>query len=186
MRSAMAQELAATYGINWFARADIFDDPTMAIIRDATRRNRLDVLQRRGASAQIVESQMVAALSLGFWVKLLGRGASAAGQRRIYDTLLWKPALSRAFPAGPSRRAVERHGYTVLTARNRIAHHEPIIWGVPLPGQARRLTVAAAHDTLLTLAGFISPSTEQWIRSHSTVRSALDACPVDNSLLRLQ
>jgi hypothetical protein len=137
----------------------------------------------------VVEGKLGAASSFGFWVQLLGKGSYSGKQpfrqRRIYDTLLWKPALSKAFPVAPSRRDTERQAYLVQATRNRIAHHEHIIWGIPLPGQGRRVSVTEALDALLELAGYLAPDTHAWIESHSDVQHRLAACPMDSALLRL-
>lgn len=72
---------------------------------------------------EVVEGKLVAALMFGFWVKLLGRGSFAGKQplraRRIYDSLLWQPALARALPLAPNRRDAE-HAASVVRA---IASH---------------------------------------------------------------
>lgn len=123
----------------------------------------------------------MAGLMFGFWVQILGRGSYAGNPpirvRRIYDSLLWQPALSQAFPQ-QTRRDVERAARTVRSARNRIAHHEHIAWGVPLPGQQQRLSVSQVHATVLELAGFLDPQAADWIDLHSTVQQVLSSCPV--------
>ncbi|ANP74830.1 hypothetical protein [Cryobacterium arcticum] len=187
MRSAMGRELAAVHGLAWYQRVDLLDDDTLKLIEGAWKVGRLGKLT---ASPDVIHGKLVATLMFGFWVKVLGRGGFNTGsgtrERRIYDTLLWKSALRSAFPnAGDLDRAlVETAARQVQALRNRIAHHEHIVWGVPLPGEMRpdrtivRLSVTDAHETLLTLAGFVDTGLEEWLRHYSQVPALLAACPL--------
>lgn len=90
MRSAMARELAACYGLDWHRRTDLLDDDTLKLIKIAWRTGGLDQLKSR---PDVVHGKLVATLMFGFWVKILGRGGYQGQhprQRRIYDTTLWK------------------------------------------------------------------------------------------------
>ena len=93
-------------------------------------------------SASVFRDKVAATLMFGFWVKTLGRGTfyqveDGPRQRRTYDTLLWKSALRKVFPnVGEVDRArVEAAARNVQALRNRIAHHEHIVWGIP-PGSS--------------------------------------------------
>lgn len=190
MRSAMARELEATHGIDWFRRRDLLDDPTLKMIETAWKSARLQTLH---ATPDVIHGKLVATLMFGFWVKILGRGEyqgqPPARDRRIYDTLLWRAALHRAFPnvSVTQRHLVEKAAHRVRAARNRVAHHEHIIWGVPMPGEATangipvRLTVTEAHTTLLVLADYVDTDLGAWLRQHSQVPALLAACPVTDT-----
>jgi hypothetical protein len=195
MRSAMARELSASHGIEWYRRTDLLDDDTLKLIDTAWRVGRLRQLT---GSLDVIHGKLVATLMFGFWVKVLGRGgyqgSNSARQRRIYDTLLWKPALRNAFPnVGDFDRAlVETSARRVQALRNRIAHHEHIVWGVPLPGEKNpdgsilRISVTNVHEDLLTLAGYVNHDLESWLRQHSRVSAELAQCPLpDTSRLLL-
>lgn len=187
MRSKMAQELVVTYGSEWYRNNELLDDGTLKLIRQAWTVGRI---HRLTGSLDVIHGKLVATLMFGFWVKLLGRGAQnsagAQSERRIYDTLLWKAALRNAFPnVGPLERArVETAARQVQALRNRIAHHEHIIWGVPMPGEHRsndsvvRLPVHEIHEALLSLAGYIDLDLELWLRQHSQVNDQLMKCPL--------
>lgn len=187
MRSAMARELATRYGLEWFRRADLLDDETIRLVEEAWRVARIG---RLTAGEEVIHGKLVASLMFGFWVKLLGRGGyqgeGTARERRIYDTVLWKPALRRAFPFAPAlgRGRVESAARRVQALRNRIAHHEHIVWGVPIAGETGpggsivRLPLLEAHDTLVLLAGFVDANLAGWLRDNSRVRDVLDRCPV--------
>ncbi|GAA2245124.1 Abi family protein [Herbiconiux moechotypicola] len=189
MRSAMARELASEFGLEWYRRTDILDDGTAALVGEAWRRGRLAQLT---GTTDVIHGKLVATLMFGFWVKLLGRGAyrgSGTERRRvIYDSVLWKPALRRAFPhvADLDRARVETAARRVQALRNRIAHHEHIIWGVPLPGEMNvdgspvRLPLREAHDTLVGLAGYVDAGLEGWLRQYSQVETRLELCPVES------
>jgi hypothetical protein len=195
MRSAMGRELAGAHGLTWFQRMDLLDDDTLKLIDQAWKVGRLGKL---AAAPDVINGKLVATLMFGFWVKVLGRGGfntgSGARQRRIYDTLLWKTALRSAFPnvGALDRARVETAARQVQALRNRIAHHEHIVWGVPLPGEVNanksivRLSVTDAHENLLTLAGFVDSGLEGWLRQYSQVPALLAACPLpDRSRLLL-
>lgn len=190
LRSAMARELVRVHGIEWYRRSDLFDDDCAKALATAWSHGGLGSLVKDDVAPEAVEGKLVAALMFGFWVKLLGRGSYAGREplrrRRIYDTVLWRPALSAALPAAPARSEAEHAARIVQQTRNRIAHHEHIVWGIPLPGQGRRLTVAQAHDSLLRLAGFISVETRAWIEATSELAPVLDRCPVDAAELELR
>ncbi|RCW47209.1 hypothetical protein DFQ14_101555 [Halopolyspora algeriensis] len=63
---------------------------------------------------------IVAKLTLGFWISLLSRG-------RAYDRRFWVPVLHKAFPhySGP-RRPLHSELEDIRKLRNRIMHYEPI------------------------------------------------------------
>ena len=190
MRSAIAESLRATYGDSWYRRADLLDSPTLTLIDRAWRQGRLGTLS---AGPDVVHGKLVATLMFGFWVKVLGRGAfyvdaTGARHRRIYDTLLWKPAVRHAFPnVGATDRAmVEAAAHRIQEARNRIAHHEHVIWGVPMPGQRTpdgavvRVPLGDLHQALLDLAGYIDAGFAAWLQASSQYRTVLGACPLQD------
>ncbi|MDO8189150.1 hypothetical protein Q5424_10325 [Conexibacter sp. JD483] len=191
MRSAMARELCSAFGTSWYESYELFDDDAMRSLASAWRQNGLERLRARGdVEPAVIEGKLVAGLMFGFWVQILGRGSHAGRhpfrQRRIYDTLLWRPALSKAFPFASSRSDTQRAAQVVRAARNRIAHHEHIAWGIPLAGQGLRLSVTEVHKTMLSLAGSISPETRLWIERRSSVADVLLRCPENPRLLQLR
>ncbi|HEV7367646.1 hypothetical protein [Arenibaculum sp.] len=171
VRNAMHRQISATYGPNWY------DNPQCRL--DAGALNRV-----AGAKADLGREgypvdppHVVAALAFGFWVSLLGRGgymADARATRANYEMSLWRPALHRAFPhVRKSRADVHRPLDYLRTFRNRIAHHEPIF--------GRHLV--ADYASILEVAGWICPSTRDWIAYHSRVPEIL-AQPRDGNNLR--
>ncbi|XVQ83855.1 hypothetical protein ACQP2K_34245 [Microbispora siamensis] len=112
---------------------------------------------------------MVAELSFGFWVGLLGRG----GHNR-YEMRLWWPALRYAFPGynGP-RRALHQDLDHLRTLRNRIAHHEPVF----------RRHLAADAATVERVVRYICPVTAEWLREHSRLEEVLRARQDQNAVM---
>ncbi|GAA5036895.1 Abi family protein [Terrabacter aeriphilus] len=103
---------------------------------------------------------MVAELMFGFWRFLLGPR---------HQTTLWAQSLRHAFPyLSPQRRSdVYDPVQRLNKLRNRMAHHEPV-YAEPL---------ADDHDQLLTVAGYIDPEAEAWLRDLSRVPALLDTRP---------
>lgn len=190
MRTQMSHHLSADHGDDWFRSADLFDDGAAKAMSVAWGQGRLQKLVEGGAPREVVHGTFVASLTFGFWVRLLGRGSFAGRQpmraRRFYDEALWKPTLSKAFPnAGHLERSkVERAAEDVLKIRNRIAHHEHVIWGIPAYGQRnqdgspRRIPVRSAHATLLNLAGYLNDDLSSWLTANSGVPALLAECPL--------
>ena len=160
LRNAMHSRLADRYGEAWY------DNDNAGLDRGARERI-------AGARAELARDghgddrhRIVAALSLGFWVSLLGPGGRLGdGHKANYEMTLWRLALRGAFAhcANLNRKQAHRPLNTLRTLRNRIAHHEPIF--------ARDLT--RDHERILEVAEWISPATRAWIAHHSRVPSML-------------
>jgi len=115
-------------------------------------------------SVEPTGGDIVADLSLGFWVSLVGEGIPRQ-QANIYDYFqkLWRPFLYKAFPhyepgltsAGPLRNRLR----TFELLRNRIAHHEHVF------------TLNPNHnvDNIIALAGCINPDLADYIQSTQQV-----------------
>ena len=171
LRNAMHRELTAAYGPDWY------DNPRCLL--DAGACERVNAARRDLARDRypVDPPHLVAALAFGFWVSLLGRGGHLPGpnsHRANYDMTLWRPALFRAFPnMRKARTEIHRPLNYLRTLRNRIAHHEPIF--------SRHL--AADYASIIEVAGWICPSTRDWISHHSRVEDIL-ALPMDTDTLR--
>ncbi|PPG61967.1 hypothetical protein C5C69_06545 [Rathayibacter sp. AY1C7] len=187
MRSAMAKELAHEYGLAWYTEGDILDQSAVESVMEATTRTRLSKLPD---DPQVVHGKLVASMMFGFWVNLLGRGqyneTNGRRERRIYDTIIWKKAVRRAFPnvGDLDRQRVEGVARRVQALRNRIAHHEHIVWGVPIAGVVGddnaplRIPLVDAHAAVIELAAFIDEDLASWLKQHSAVAAVIDKCPI--------
>ncbi len=161
LRNGMHRQLTAAYGANWY------DNPGAGLA--AGTRQQIHAAKNDLARSRypLDPPHLVATLTFGFWVSLLGRGGQS-GQigkgKSDYEMTLWRPALSRAFPnARLSRSAAHRQLDYLRTFRNRIAHHEPVF--------TRHL--AADHASILTVTSWVDPDVERWIAHHSRVPGLL-------------
>jgi hypothetical protein len=142
--------LCATYGADWFQNGNPHLGPdALAMIAGA-------VAQLGQARKPVTTGAIVAELSFGFWVGLVGPR---------YDHTLWRKALHRAFQQPLRRKLVHGRLNALRRFRNRIAHHEPI-WFRPL---------WSAHDEIVEAIGWLSPATSAWTLHHSRVPEVLRA-----------
>ncbi len=142
----MHRELATNFGRDWYVRHDIGLSPeSLRIAANAMR-----FLKDR--KKEVTPGRVVAGLTLGFWVKLLG-----PGYKDRYEQFLWRPALHRVFPNAKTDSKIKRFtrqsvfvplNDTVLELRNRIAHHEPIC----------HRDLPAEFDVVSRVAGWIDDS----------------------------
>lgn len=122
----------------------------------------------QGRPGHEAHSPIVATLSFGFWISLLGPGGrTATGRKANYEMTLWRPALRAAFAhrAPLTRRQVHRPLNDLRALRNRIAHHEPIL--------GRNLL--NDHERILEICGWMSPATRAWVEHHSQVVTVIEA-----------
>lgn len=161
LRNALHRELTATYGSEWYNNAAAkLSAATKQKISEAARE-----LTQRGYPSDT--PHIVANLSFGFWVSLLGKGGGDRSDHRrsSYDMTLWRPALYRAFPAfRGARKDIHRRFDYLRTFRNRIAHHEPIF----------ERDLRADFASILTATGWIDEHTRNWISHHSRVPELLE------------
>lgn len=162
LRNAMHRQFAGRYGAAWYNNpAAGLDTGCLVRIADA----KTDVT-RTGHTEE--PPRVVAALSFGFWISLLGSGGriNPVGRKANYEMTLWRPALRGAFPNCTSltRKQAHKPLDCLRKLRNRIAHHEPIF--------ARDL--ANDHQHVLDVTGWISPGVRMWIEHHSRVPTLLD------------
>lgn len=193
LRNAMAEQLAAAYGATWYARPELFDDRTMSGFKTTWRNITMPVDPATGKPAQktlraVPAGKIVAESTFGCWVNLLDKGGTRGDgpyRKNVdYDSTLWRKALHKAFPnSGGKRTTVFTTASHVRSLRNRAAHHEPLIDGVPLPGQTdrrgntRRLTLADAHTEVLRLVEYIDQDVAAWLAQTSRVPELLRTRP---------
>jgi hypothetical protein len=131
-----------------FARPDWWSGVQLKPEQAMMLRSAEESLQRAGKPFEA--SRIVAELSFGFWTGLTGP--------RYSD--LWRDHLVKIFPSRPvQRNEVQIRLSSIRKLRNRIAHHEPILFG----GQLQRY-VNQIFDAL----SWISPVTARWVRSNSS------------------
>ena len=146
LRNAMHRSLAELYGPAWY------DNPNAGLDKGALERVAGTKTELARAGYGNEASRVVAKLSFGFWVSLIGPGGRMpTGRKANYQRTLWRPALRQAFPYREKLTRKQAHGplNDLRTLRNRIAHHEPIF--------SRDL--AEDHERILDAIGWMSPET---------------------------
>jgi len=185
LRNALNDALTTTHGPDWY---------TQDIGLDERCRNQLAQAWERLGKHQRTPGRVVARLTLGFWVNLLDAGGLIGRPpqrwKADYETL-WRSGLSSAFRGGSTEAAKTGERFTrswthslaltVQAVRNRAAHHEPLLTGIPLPGQRQalvsRISVTDGQDTYRRLLRMIDRDLEAWLVSNSTVMTILTRRP---------
>lgn len=152
LRNALHNALGGHFGQAdwWNHRKIVLDRYAKKSLRDAEEK-----LRRR--RRDVTPDRIVAELSLGFWVGLVGKGLN-------YETQLWRPALRRAFPHYDGQRsALHEQLETIRRLRNRISHLEPI----------HHRHLAADYAKILCVMGYIAPAAVEFVRPRSRVLTVL-------------
>jgi hypothetical protein len=168
LRDAIHRELSADHGDRWWERWDINLD-WRALQQIDTAATRL-----RSRKQPVTPAGLVAALTFGFWVKLLGPGL-----RGIYEEHFWRQSLYRAFPFAKRDRSLKSFTrvevFKPISAtnefRNRVAHHVPI-YREPLTDQ---------FATIQTICGWIAPSARTMVDAFDTCTPLLGLISADVS-----
>lgn len=158
MRNTMARELSCVYGAAWY------DNPRCQLDYGSSKRIESAKNKLRRNKYQVDPPHMLAELSFGFWVSLLGPG----GKNCNYEMELWRPILYKSFPAvKKGRKDVHKPLDYLRTFRNRIAHYEPIF----------KRHLEQDYLSILECIGWMCPVTEAWVAHHSQVTATLSAKP---------
>lgn len=120
-RNACDRAMCDAWGESWLtdpdspARRPVMRHSSRGTL-DANRINRKAVDDAlRNLPADHVHGDLVASLTLGFWVHLGDRSR---------ETIIWRTGLYRAWPKGTRRAELQKRLYGILRVRNRIAHNE--------------------------------------------------------------
>ena len=143
LRNAIHDQLTADYGqVEWWDAVKL-EPEQGAMLRKAR-----DILTKEGKA--LVAGRIVAELSFGFWTGLTGPK---------YD-VLWRDHLVKIFPRRPLQRSeVQTRLNSIRKLRNRIAHHEPILFSGRLQKYVHQI-----FDTI----SWMSPMTARWVRRNSS------------------
>jgi hypothetical protein len=157
MRNSFHARLAGRYN-----RDDWWDSPRIHLTSKGLEQvhSAKQALQRE-LGPSFGPGDMVAKLTLGFWVGLTGRGQN-------YEMQFWNPALRHAFRGYQGRRgALQRQLDYVRVFRNRIGHHERIC----------HRHLEKDFDTLLQLMEYVAPEKAALHRQFSQIPSVLARKP---------
>ena len=100
---------------------------------------------------KLTPGRIVASLTFGFWTSLFNTE---------YENTLWRQCLHKVPtvpPAKMKRKALSRELTPVRLLRNRVAHHEPIIYH----------DLAKRHERIIEITGWLLPVAAEWTRKHS-------------------
>lgn len=149
LRNCVCSVLTAIYGRDW-GTEEKFES-----LLDKHGKSDLDTVKQRirNRNLPLVNGQIVAGLSFGFWVSLL--------QPR-YNPPIWSSSLRAAFPqlpTGRSRKTVASRFSEIASLRNRISHHEPVL----------KLNVSDEFHKIMEAIDWMCPHTGNLIRPHCRI-----------------
>lgn len=146
IRNAMHREFSGAYGAEWYDNPSLrLEHQQQAAIIDVKNSLRL---QKKA----VIPPQVVASLSFGFWVGLLGNK---------YENF-WRPHLYSTFPKLPrpsKRKDVHGSLNKIKRLRNRIAHHEPIL----------NRNLDEDYQLILSAIAWVAPEVARWVDFHCPI-----------------
>jgi hypothetical protein len=168
LRDAFHKHLANHYGTHWFRG--------YSLVLDDRTRSRFIEAEGRLTNVAATPERVIAEVSLGGWGELLEVGGTSSGGGRVlagradYERDIWDTGLDALFVGVASTRqeaaALVRR---VRRLRNRVAHHESVLFGVHQPGERepnhdyrRQLPTAAIAD-VRTLIGLFCGRASTWL-----------------------
>lgn len=153
MRNAFHAQLCAAYGDWWFNEGGLI---TTIFQRQKLADAQVGLVIDKKA---VTPGRVIASLMFGFWTGCL---------TEPYDDRLWRRGgLSKAFMAGgekPKRQKVNAMLTPLRKLRNRVAHHEPILY-FDLPKH---------HRNIMTLTSWLSPVAAEWAEAESSFVGVYD------------
>ncbi|MBV7294352.1 Abi family protein [Corynebacterium sp. TAE3-ERU12] len=195
LRNALDRALVNKYGEYWHRQAaTIFDRRTFDQIAEAW-----DSLpkQRRSHDPDNhkIRGRLIAACTFGTWVAMLDNGGSTAckapSNKASHDDVWDLQTLLTAFKGGQlisksedkaqfTRDWVYQQIRPIHLTRNRIAHHESLIKGIPIPGtgnsdrEVKRIQLNEAHQKCMRVAAMIDQDLHTFLEGTSTAKQAID------------
>ena len=190
LRNAIDHALCTQYGPNWYLGAVRFDGRTSNLLSDAWSRLPAKYTQENRTGNRI-RGRLITSCMFGTWAYMLDAGGNS-GLRPPLDYVdhsqIWtRQLLISAFPG--AKKAAGHEGkeldqswvheqiFVVHQIRNRIAHHESLIQGIPLPGRNHRLTTEEALAACRLLASMIDSELRTFLDQESDVTRLLAADP---------
>lgn len=129
--------------------------------------------------------RVVAQLMFGFWRNLLESGGDVGAgplKRAVNYEDIWRGSLHTAFRGGRAIAKAESTQFTrtwtldivkeVHALRNRAAHHEPLLNGIPIPGENRRISSADGYTACVKLAQILDRDLAAWFMMNSRLAEA--------------
>lgn len=143
LRNSIHTQLTCDYRENWYS-SEIKDTYSKGEIDKVIKK-----LRRHQQNKNITPSDIIANLSLGFWVSLFSSDYEA----------LWRKSLYKIFESDSAfgkRNPVSKKLQKLRNLRNRVAHHEPIF----------SLDLQDHLKSILELTKTISPAMAGWMKQY--------------------
>lgn len=160
LRNRFDAILSSQYGETWYDNEAIISGNLKAQLQKA--RADLTAENREHTSGRVIS-----VLTLGFWTGLLSPEHEN----------LWRSALNEAFRkadgTGFARKHITRQITPIRVLRNRIAHHEPILYW----------NLRKHYESIIELTKYISPDAAAWSEHHSHFKQVF---PQDGIMLKIQ
>ena len=150
LRNVTHAALTAQYGANWCFANGCRSMLGQRLVDDL---DKADHRFQKIYGATPTTPQLLASLSLGFWVSLL---------RKPYQIAIWTQHAPAAFPnltPGQTINDVSQTGTAIQDLRNRIFHQEPLIGH----------NLSQDYGDILAMLGWICSEMRDWVRLHSSV-----------------
>lgn len=173
MREAMHRELTNTYGHQWMFNKEILDNHGQAIIAKGVRQ----------AGPKARPGNIIAEIPMGGWVAMLQQGGLFTDTKHKfidYSETLWRPALCKAFANGaPEQVEVAKIGQRLRNLRNRVAHHESLVFGITQTGmrigelKVKQRPESASRD-ICAIASFMNKDLAAWLSACKDVELILE------------
>lgn len=177
LRDAIHRDLSAVYFKRWYDRDDLLDQRTRRAFDKAK--------SELGGYLGKEPDRVVAQVSLGTWTALLEPGGPIRDSQgnfvanADYERDLWLPALASTFSGVAStREEAEIILRRVRRARNRVAHHESVVFGVHQIGERQdgklvRQSPQSMLADIRALLGHLAPGMRDWLDSCNHVDELL-------------
>jgi hypothetical protein len=173
LREAIHRRASDVYGSRWMFNSEIIDGRSFEKV---TR-----TLKRLGNTTS--SDKIVSDLNLGFWAGLFQRGGPGVTDPHVqikHSSTLWIHALSDVFRGGsPSRKTAATLSPRVSYLRNRIAHPEPILFGITQPGSRKnnqqiKQEPLSVYSDLIALASYLDVSLVELLTVRFRVKKLLE------------
>jgi hypothetical protein len=150
LRNVIHLALADIYGPNWSSDPNCRNTLHPRQSDDITKAERRHYSMNQTAATT---PQIVASLSLGFWVSLL---------RKEYKSMIWNTHTQQSFPyleLGKTIADVSSAGTKIQGLRNRIFHQEPLLGN----------NLTEDYSAIIRMIGWICPEMKAWTRANTSV-----------------
>ncbi len=197
LRNSLDAALAKKYGDNWFRlSSSLFDARSYRQITDGWDRLPAKFRGTQATDGKI-RGRLIASCMFGTWVAMLdvggATGVDGPCNRAEHDAVWTREVLLDALPgankeAGEERQRLDRAWVheqmrEVHILRNRIAHHESLVNGYPIPGTNDasstpvRRTATAGYSFCMRLARMLDRDLAQFLQTTSQVPAVLSQDP---------